>query len=80
MTAAVADVVVVVVVEAFSVSASTLFGTAVRTLRGGECFQQRSVTGSKALKEDRICSIGNGFAIRRPEKPNIHPRFVAWHP
>ncbi len=48
------------------VSASTLLGPVVRTLRGGEGFQQRSVTGSKARKEDHITSIGNGFAICRP--------------
>ncbi len=35
----------------------------VRTLRGGEGFQQRSVTGSKAHKEDRISTIGSDFVV-----------------
>ncbi len=47
----------------------------VRNLLSGEGFQQRSVTGSKARKEDRSRSIGNGFAIFRLAKPVIHLRF-----
>ncbi len=64
-------VVVVFVAEASApkvahVNASTLSGSVVRTLRGGEGFQQRSVTDSKAHKEDRISTIGTDFAIFRP--------------
>ncbi len=62
------------------VSDRTISGSVVRTLRGGEGFQQRSVIGSKARKKDRISSFGNGFAIFRPGKPAIQLRFMAWYP
>ncbi len=40
----------------------------------GESFQQTSVTGSKACKEEHIRTIANDFPIFRPVKTAIHPR------
>ncbi len=35
-------------------------------------FQQRSVAGSKARKEDRVLMVANGLPIFRPGEPAIH--------
>ncbi len=46
----------------------------------GVRFQQRSVTDSKARKEDRICTLANRFAIGRPGKIAALPRCsrISW--
>ncbi len=43
----------------------------------GVCFQQRSVTGSKALKEDHRRETANSFAILRPAIHLRYPR-ISW--